>query len=53
MSLGDLFGDFVNDIAGGLYGKLPLEVTEAFADVPQATTPDVTFQPFTVTSGEG
>ena len=51
MALGDLFGGFISDIASGLYSELPTEVTGAFADVPQATEPDVTFQPFTVTSG--
>jgi len=51
MALGDLFGGFISDIASGLYSELPAEVTGAFADVPQATEPDVTFQPFTVTSG--
>jgi hypothetical protein len=53
MSIGNLFGGFISDIAGGLYGELPTEVTKAFADVPEATAPDVTFQPFTVTSGLG
>jgi len=51
MALGDLFGGFISDIASGLYSELPTEVTGAFADVPLATEPDVTFQPFTVTSG--
>ena len=51
MAIGDLFGGFISDIASGLYSELPEEVTEAFGDVPQATAPDVTFQPFTVTSG--
>ena len=51
MAIGNLFGGFISDIASGLYGELPPEVTKAFGDVPQATAPDVTFQPFTVTSG--
>jgi len=51
MAIGDLFGGFISDIASGLYSELPEEVTAAFGDVPQATAPDVTFQPFTVTSG--
>ena len=51
MAIGNLFGGFISDIASGLYSELPEEVTEAFGDVPQATAPDVTFQPFTVTSG--
>lgn len=53
MAIGDLFGGFISDIASGLYSELPLEVTQAFDPVPTATTPDVTFQPFTVTSGLG
>ncbi len=53
MAIGNLFGGFISDIAGGLYGELPTEVTQAFDPVPTATTPDVTFQPFTVTSGLG
>jgi len=51
MAIGNLFGGFISDIASGLYDELPEEVTKAFGDVPQATAPDVTFQPFTVTSG--
>jgi hypothetical protein len=53
MALGDLFGGFIGDIATELYGEVPLEVTQAFDPVTEATTPDVTFQPFTVTSGTG
>ena len=51
MSLGSMIGSAVNDIASGLYGKIPEEITAAFGAVPQVTEPDVTFQPFTVTSG--
>ena len=53
MAIGNLFGGFISDIAGGLYEELPEEVTKAFGPVPTATAPDVTFQPFTVTSGLG
>ncbi len=53
MSIGSLFGGYISNIASGLYGELPPEVTAAFnaATLPEATAPDVTFQPFTVTSG--
>jgi len=53
MAIGNLFGGFISDIASGLYEELPTEVTQAFGPVPTATAPDVTFQPFTVTSGLG
>lgn len=53
MAIGDLFGGLISDIASELYDEIPVEVTEAFDPVTEAITPEVTFQPFTVTSGVG
>lgn len=45
----------IGDIAGGLYDELPPEITGLFdpSTLPELASPDITFQPFTVTSGVG
>lgn len=46
--------DLISDIAGGFYKNLPGQVASVFEDqLPQVDSPDVTFQPFTVTDAFG
>ena len=53
MALGFLTS-FISDLAKNLYGDLPPEITDLFTEqLPQVSAPDISFQPFTVTSGAG
>lgn len=51
----DTLSGLVGDIASGLYGKLPTEIKGLFdaTGIPQITSPDITFKPFTVTGAQG
>jgi hypothetical protein len=47
-------GDIIGDIASSLYGSLPTQITDLYTQpLPQLTSPDITFQPFTVTGPGG
>jgi len=49
-----ILSDLLGGIADDLYGGLPSEVKSIYTDdLPQLTSPDITFQPFTVTGGGG
>jgi hypothetical protein len=53
MALG-FIGDIIGDIARSLYGSLPPEISSLYKDdLPQVESPDITFQPFTVTGPGG
>ena len=47
-------GDIIGDIAGSLYSSLPQDITDLYeTQLPQIGSPDITFQPFTVTGPGG
>ena len=49
-----ILSDLLGGIAEDLYGGIPQEVKSIYTDeLPQLTSPDITFQPFTVTGPTG
>lgn len=53
MALGFL-GSIIGDIASSLYSSLPQDIQDLYElDLPEITSPDITFQPFTVTGPGG
>ena len=49
-----ILSDLLGGVAADLYDEIPSEITELYTtQLPQISAPDITFQPFTVTSGMG
>ena len=49
-----ILSDLLGGVASDLYGEIPSEITDLYTTpLTQITAPDITFQPFTVTSGMG
>tara|TARA_R100001510_G_scaffold26706_1_gene23525 strand:- start:8207 stop:9157 length:951 start_codon:yes stop_codon:yes gene_type:complete len=49
-----ILSDLLGGIAGDLYGGIPSEVTDIYTEpLTELASPDITFQPFTVTGGGG
>ena len=49
-----ILSDLLGGVAADLYGEIPQEIKGLYTTpLPEITAPDITFQPFTVTSGFG